>query len=106
MTRKNIICFTFLAAIFFAAAVEAQEGQTLFLRKCAMCHAPTGKGQSWLIKKVGQDRASIVDATREKTDKELRNIIKTGSGEMKGVRVEDDEETQTIIDYIRQLKLE
>ena len=105
--KRNIAGLAFLTITaaslsLLSSAAYAQDGHLLFRRKCVMCHGHNGRGQPWLIKKVGLARANLVEAARGKTDEELRSIIRDGAGEMKGVSMKEDE-ARAVVNFIRQL---
>lgn len=42
---KKICVFTLVATFLFSSMLWAQEGETTFKSKCAMCHGPNGEGK-------------------------------------------------------------
>jgi mono/diheme cytochrome c family protein len=42
---KKVCVFTLVATFLFSSMLWAQEGESIFKAKCAMCHGPNGEGK-------------------------------------------------------------
>jgi cytochrome c oxidase cbb3-type subunit III len=103
------------AALLFTAAVtviqaagqpaDQADGEAIYKQKCAMCHAPDGKGYS----AIKTPDFTSPKWQESKTDKEIADTIKNGKSgtAMKsfGDQLKEDE-IQALVKYIRSLNSE
>jgi mono/diheme cytochrome c family protein len=84
--------------------VDQLKGRNIFLKHCAGCHGPEGKGDGYLL--LGPDPANLTRlATKKKSDALLLQTIHEGKPNMpswKGRLSED--ESRAVLAYIRALK--
>ena len=99
------ILFVVAALLLTVAAFPAPnppEGETLYKQKCAMCHAPDGKGYS-AIKTPDFTSPKWQQST---SDKEITDTIKNGKPGTAMKSFSDqlkDDEIQALLKYIRSL---
>ena len=67
------------------------DGAALYTSKCAACHGEDGTGNT----------ASLPDLVPERTDAELEDVIRNGTGSMPGGLISDDAEISAVIDHLR-----
>lgn len=84
--------------------VDQVKGRKIFVKHCAGCHGPEGKGDGYLL--LGPDPANLTrPATKKKPDALLLQTIHEGKPNMpswKGRLSED--ESRAVLAYIRALK--
>lgn len=98
---------SFVAALFLATSfitpATAESAADLYKAKCAMCHGPTGLGDSpagRALKAQSLKDPSVVKAT----DAELIAIVKSGKGKMPPYTGKlTDDQIKQLIGYIRTL---
>lgn len=85
-------------------AQSDDKSGSLYKAKCAVCHGPTGKGDSPAGKSMGV--LSFSDAeVAGRTDAELKDAIEKGKGKMPAYgKSLKPEEIQGLVAYIRSLK--
>jgi cytochrome c6 len=84
--RKNMLLvtlavFAIITILLSSTPLVAQDGATLFKSKCAMCHGPDGKGDTFMGKKLSVRDLSSPDVQKQ-TDAELNAIITKGKDKM------------------------
>ena len=67
------------------------DGAALYTSKCAACHGEDGLG----------NHHSLPDLVPARTDAELEEVIRNGTGSMPGGLVSDDSEVAAVVDYLR-----
>ncbi len=89
-----------------ASAADSEEGQTIYKKRCAMCHGATGAGDGPMGKMLKPPPASFTDAARmgDQTDEALEKRIKEGKSPMPsyGNRLSDSQ-IKNVLAYIRTL---
>lgn len=85
---------------------DEQRAEGLYLRTCAGCHGPYGRGPA----RLGFDPppAALADPglQRRLDDAELARIIREGKGQMPGFgRLLSEEEVQALVQHLRRLPL-
>ncbi len=93
-----------LLALLVSSLSFAQEGNTLFKSKCAMCHGPDGAAQTTMGKKLGiRDLHS--PAVQKQSDAELTQIIEKGKAKMPAFEGKlTKEQAAALVAYIRELE--
>lgn len=67
------------ALIISSATLGADDGATLFLRNCAICHGKDGKGlPNWRAK--GQPDFTDVKWQKSRTDAQISSTVQNGKG--------------------------
>lgn len=111
---KRLVCVvSIIIAILVAAAVTAsetnaaapaKESRDVWIKaKCALCHGENGAGDTAHGKKT-QTPDLRAEATRTKTDEDLRACIERGEHKMPAFRVRlTDEQVDLLIRYVRNL---
>jgi mono/diheme cytochrome c family protein len=84
-------------------AGEILKGKTVFVRHCAGCHGPEGKGDGYQL--LGPDPANLTrQATKKKSDATLLQAIHEGKPNMPSWKVRlSKEENRAVLAYIRTL---
>lgn len=100
-TMTIIAAFVLLGA--GAIDASAQEGEKLFLERCANCHGPDGKGQSARAKKMGLRDLTAAEVQKQ-TDTQFADMISKGKGNMPAFAKQIDErQTKLLVEYLRAL---
>ncbi|ADC65490.1 cytochrome c class I [Ferroglobus placidus DSM 10642] len=87
-----------LIFLLFAFPVAAEDGKSIYEKKCQMCHGEKGDGQ----KDKGVD-FSDPEFWKDKSYEEVYDAIKNGKGKMPAFPELSDEEIKSVIEYIRSL---
>ena len=112
---KRLVCVvSTIIAILLAAAVTASETTDATLTKesrdvwikakCALCHGENGAGDTAHGKKTDTPDLRS-EASRAKTDEELKACIEQGEHKRPAFRVKlTDEQVELLIRYVRNLR--
>jgi mono/diheme cytochrome c family protein len=98
MKRATMQVFaTAIAVLFFLPlAASAQDGQTLYKGKCAMCHGADGT-------KIAIHNLSAT-TTQGMSDSDLSGIIANGKGKMPASKSLTPDQVTGLVAYVRTLK--
>jgi cytochrome c oxidase cbb3-type subunit 3 len=96
------------APVFEDLSLSEKQGETLFQRNCAFCHAADGTGKNWIGSFLDSHPRNLTDADFMKTmtRAQLKNVIREGlSGTTMSAwkHVLKDDEIDSIIDYINRV---
>jgi len=82
---------------------DVVRGKTLFVRNCAGCHGPQGKGDGYRI--LGPDPANLTaPSTRKKSDADLLKTIHDGKPNMPAWKVLlSEKQSRDVLAYVRTL---
>jgi cbb3-type cytochrome c oxidase subunit III len=97
-----LLATTFLLTAAAIPAADQPDGEALYKQKCAMCHAPDGKGYS-AIKTPDFTSPKWQEG---KTDKEIAEVIKNGKPGTAMKSFADqlkEDEIAALVKYIRSL---
>lgn len=86
-----------------ARAGDDVSGKTVFVRHCAGCHGPQGKGDGYMM--LGPDPANLTSpSTTQKSDATLLRTIHEGKPNMPSWKLLlSEEESRAVLAYIRTL---
>ncbi len=108
MTGFLLACAAGGTAVTHAAsepegAADPAGGKVIFLKLCAGCHGPGGKGDGYRL--LGADPANLTSAgTKNKPDAELLATIHSGKGTMPSWNGRlSPQESRQVLAYIRSL---
>ena len=88
----------------FSTFAAAQSAADLYKTKCAICHGPSGAGDTAIGKNLKVRDLTSVDVQKQ-SDAELANITKNGKGKMPKYEGKlTDEQITDLVKYIRILK--
>lgn len=83
---------------------DASSGQALFAKKCATCHGAKGEGKPAIAKMMKVEMHDFASKeVQSKTDAQLTEIIKKGTGKMKPVAGLKDADVENLVAFIRSL---
>ena len=113
---KLACCFTLIVlagphAIMASMAADSRGeapsnniGKRIFVRHCAGCHGPSGKGDGYQL--LGPEPANLTrPATKSKSDAALLNTIHEGKPNMPSWKLRlSEEDSRAVLGYIRALK--
>ena len=79
------------------------SGEEIFVRHCAGCHGPEGKGDGYMM--LGPDPANLTrPSTRQKSDATLLQTIHEGKPNMPSWKLLlSEDESRAVLAYIRTL---
>ena len=102
--RSGIVIALALWAIGPGLAQAADDGKTIYTKKCASCHGEKGEGKEAIFKALKADvKALSAPEVQKKTDEQLAKETLEGVGKMKPVKLSADE-TKAVVAYLRTLK--
>jgi mono/diheme cytochrome c family protein len=86
-----------------ASLDRLEKGERLFIKHCAGCHGPQGKGDGYQL--LGPDPANLAaPATKHKSDQTLLNTIHEGKSSMPSWKVRlSEQDSRDVLAYIRTL---
>ncbi len=86
-----------------AQSGDVVRGKPLFVRNCAGCHGPQGKGDGYRI--LGPDPANLTaPSTRKKSDADLLKTIHDGKPNMPAWKVLlSEKQSRDVLAYVRTL---
>ena len=86
-----------------AQSDDVVRGKALFVRNCAGCHGPQGKGDGYRI--LGPDPANLTaPSTRKKSDADLLKTIHDGKPNMPAWKVLlSEKQSRDVLAYVRTL---
>ncbi|MBI2929285.1 MAG: cytochrome c [Verrucomicrobia bacterium] len=110
MKHRSLLLLGALSLALSAESARALDLKEYWVKNCAQCHGPDGKGQTKMGKKL-----NVVDLTDAKiqekyTDEQMFTTIKEGVKDNEGkVRMKPaagvtDGEVKTLVAYVRTLK--
>ena len=107
---KNLIASAVLLmfvspALMAAPAGDAAVGKDVYTKRCAVCHADDGSGNTQMVAAFGPPpppdfRSKQVQSM---TDAQFKSTIMDGKGRMPKVTTVNDDDAANIIAYIRTL---
>ena len=82
---------------------QLANGQKVYVKYCAGCHGPEGKGEGYKI--LGADPTDFTSpSTQEKSDTVLLNTIHEGKSTMPSWKIRlSEQDSQDVLAYIRSL---
>ena len=87
------------------AAADAAAGKATYAKACKSCHGPDGGGNAAVAKMMKVEMKSLGSKDiQSKSDEDLKEVIKKGSGKMKPVTSLDNKQVDDVIAYIRTFK--
>ena len=103
--RSGCVLVLGLWVVAPAFAEAADDGKTVYTKKCASCHGDKGEGKPAIAKamKVELKHLGAPDI-QKKSDAELAKNITDGVDKMKGVKGLSDGEVKAVVAYVRTLK--
>jgi mono/diheme cytochrome c family protein len=86
-----------------AKSGDVARGKTLFVRNCASCHGPQGKGDGYKL--LGPDPANLTSpSTTKKSDADLLKTIHDGKPNMPPWKVHlSENQSRDVLAYVRTL---
>lgn len=85
-------------------AWAADDGKTVYAKKCVSCHGDKGEGKPAIAKAMKVELKHLgAPEVQKKTDAQLAKEITEGVEKMKPVKLSDDE-VKAIVAYVRTLK--
>jgi mono/diheme cytochrome c family protein len=86
-----------------AKSGDVARGKTLFVRNCASCHGPKGKGDGYRL--LGPNPANLTSpSTTKKSDADLLKTIHDGKPNMPPWKVHlSENQTRDVLAYVRTL---
>jgi mono/diheme cytochrome c family protein len=99
----GVIAVAFVAG---SAAVSwaADDGKTVYAKKCASCHGDKGEGKPAIAKSLKVEFRHLgAPEVQAKSDADLAKSINEGSGKMKPVKLSEGD-VKAVIAYVRTLK--
>lgn len=101
---RKLLSAVALVALAVAPAMLAEDGTAIFKSKCAMCHGPTGDGQTTMGKKFGLKNLGSAEV-QKLSDAELIKITSDGKDKMPAYKGKlTDAEIKAVVAHIRSLK--
>lgn len=106
---KKMITLSALLLLAAGACATAADGQAVYDKKCAKCHAKDGSGNTKMGKKLKCRDLTDPAVQAKLTDKAIVDSMKVGVKEgdktvMKPVKGMTDEEIAAVTKYVRSLK--
>lgn len=93
-----------VVVIILSCTALAQDAKAIYASKCAMCHAPDGKGQTAIGKNLKVRDLSSPEVQKQ-TDAELAAVIGKGKAKMPAFTGKlNDGEIAGVVKFIRTLK--
>ena len=101
---RLVLLLAIVAMVLAPLAAVAADGAAVYKAKCASCHGPDGKGETFVGKSLKLRGLGAADVQKI-TDADLAKVISDGKGKMpayKGKLTAD--EIKALVAYIRTLK--
>ena len=97
-----------LAVAFLAGSAQlvwaADDGKTVYAKKCASCHGDKGEGKPAIAKSMKVELRHLgSQEVQAKNDADLAKSINDGAGKMKPVKLSEGD-VKAVIAYVRTLK--
>ena len=98
-----------LAVAFLAGSAQlvwaADDGKTVYAKKCASCHGDKGEGKPAIAKSMKVELRHLGSKeVQAKNDADLAKSINEGGGKMKPVKGLSEGDVKAVIAYVRTLK--
>ena len=98
-----------IAVAFVAGSAEvvwaADDGKTVYAKKCATCHGDKGEGKPAIAKSLKVELRHLgAPEVQAKSDADLAKSINDGSGKMKPVKGLSEADVKAVIAHVRTLK--
>jgi mono/diheme cytochrome c family protein len=98
-----------MAVVFVAGSPEmvsaADDGKTVYAKKCASCHGDKGEGRPAIAKMMKVEFRHLGSKeVQAKSDAELAKSITDGIDKMKPVKGLSEGEVRAVVAYMRTLK--
>lgn len=101
-TMRRILSLTVVLWIAFPGRASGQtSGRDLYVAKCSACHALNGSGESTIGRSLGL--GDVRPGIKSRTDEQLRQIVRQGTGKMPGNKKLDDEQLGSLTLFLRDL---
>ena len=100
----GVIAVAFVAG---SAAVSwaADDGKTVYAKKCASCHGDKGEGKPAIAKSLKVEFRHLgAPEVQAKSDADLAKSINDGAGKMKPVKGLSEADVKAVIAHVRTLK--
>ncbi|HZP33500.1 MAG TPA: cytochrome c [Candidatus Acidoferrales bacterium] len=96
-------CAFLLLAACVCLGAQAEQGKTLFKKKCAVCHGENGDGSGLVGTRLRLRDIRSRDVQRQ-SDNQLATILRCGKGKMPGYEGRlSDHEISVLVTYMRML---
>ena len=97
-----------LAVAFLAGSTQlvwaADDGKTVYAKKCASCHGDKGEGKPAIAKSMKVELRHLgSQEVQAKSDADLAKSINDGAGKMKPVKLSEGD-VKAVIAHVRTLK--
>src|SRR3990167_4191 len=88
MRTLTIVLLAMLSILYFPCKTAAQDGKTIYEKRCKTCHGVDSKGSASVAKMTKVDPSMLdltTDKNKKRTDADLIEIVRKGQGKMKPI---------------------
>jgi mono/diheme cytochrome c family protein len=88
-----------------AVSWAADDGKTVYAKKCATCHGDKGEGKPAIAKSLKVELRPLgAPEVQAKSDADMAKSINEGAGKMKPVKGLSEDDVKAVIAHVRTLK--